>query len=54
VQWTIHIPDEIIDHYGVALPPPEMGVFEAVAADAILALLERMADGAAKKGPTSA
>jgi hypothetical protein len=49
VQLTIHIPDEIIDGYGVALPPLEMGIFEAVAVDAILAALQRMADADAKK-----
>ena len=51
MQLTIHIPDEIIDGYGVKLPPPELGLFEAVAVDAILAALQRLSDAdAAKSG----
>jgi len=54
VQWTIHIPDEVIADYGVSLPPPELGIFEAVAVDAILAALQRMAAAAATKGAPDA
>jgi hypothetical protein len=44
VQLTIHIPDEVLAEYRHVLPPPELGLLEAVAIDAILAALERMAN----------
>jgi hypothetical protein len=43
MQLTINIPDEVLAEYRNVLPPPEMGILEAVAVDAILAALSRFA-----------
>jgi hypothetical protein len=42
MQLTIHIPDDMIAKVRQKLPPPEMGMLEAVALDAILGLLARL------------
>lgn len=42
MQLTIHIPDDIVEAVKDKLPPPEMGILEAVALDAVLALLMRL------------
>jgi hypothetical protein len=39
MQLTIHIPDDVIEPVKDQLPPPEMGVLEAIALDAILGFL---------------
>lgn len=46
MQLTIHIPDDILDDYRHVLPPPEMGVLETIALDAILGALDKMASAA--------
>jgi hypothetical protein len=43
MELTIRIPDDVIEPYRHVLPPPEMGLLEAVAVDAILGILERLA-----------
>jgi hypothetical protein len=43
MQLTIHIPDNVLAEYRHVLPPPETGILEAVAVDAILAALSRFA-----------
>jgi hypothetical protein len=42
MQLTIHIPDDMVERVKDRLPPPEMGVLEAVALDAILAFLRTL------------
>jgi hypothetical protein len=42
MQITIHVPDDMLEAVRDRLPPPEMGVLEAVALDAILAYLQRL------------
>ncbi|WP_165356247.1 hypothetical protein [Sphingosinicella sp. BN140058] len=44
MDLTIHIPDEVLEDYRHVLPPPGMGVLEAIAVDAVLAALQRMVD----------
>jgi hypothetical protein len=43
MQLTIHIPDDVIAEYQHVLPPPEMGLLETIAVDAILGALSRFA-----------
>ena len=43
MKLVVNIPDEFIDPVRDRLPPPEVGLLEAIALDAILALLTRMA-----------
>jgi hypothetical protein len=50
MKLTIHIPDEVIAKYRSVLPPPELGLLEAVALDAILGLLSRSLEQQ-KQGP---
>jgi hypothetical protein len=42
MQLTIKIPDQIIEKVKDKLPPPESGVLEAVALDAILGFLQKL------------
>ena len=42
MQLTIHVPDDLIAAVRDQLPPPETGVLEAVALDAILGFLGRL------------
>jgi hypothetical protein len=39
MQLTVHVPDDLIESVKDKLPPPEMGVLEAVALDAVLGFL---------------
>lgn len=48
MQLTIHIPDDMLEAVKDKLPPPEMGVLEAVALDAVLGFLMKL-DGSAPK-----
>jgi hypothetical protein len=43
---TIQIPDEVLETYRDVLPPPQLGVLEAVAVDAVLGILEQIKAGA--------
>jgi len=42
MQLTIHIPDDMLETVKDKLPPPEMGVLEALALDAVLGFLMRL------------
>jgi hypothetical protein len=42
MQLIIHIPDDLIERVKDQLPPPEMGVLEAIALDAVLGFLMKM------------
>jgi hypothetical protein len=44
MQLTVHIPDDLIEPVRDRLPPPEMGMLEAVALDAILGFLMKLED----------
>jgi hypothetical protein len=39
MRLIVHVPDEVLESVEDRLPPPEMGVLEAVALDAILGFL---------------
>jgi hypothetical protein len=39
MQLIVHIPDDMIEPVRDRLPPPQLGVLEAVALDAVLAFL---------------
>ena len=55
MQIIVHIPDDLIEKVKDRLPPPEMGVLEAVALDAILGFLEKLEtrrDGGANQRKT--
>jgi hypothetical protein len=39
MQLIVHVPDDMIEPVRDRLPPPELGVLEAVALDAVLAFL---------------
>jgi hypothetical protein len=50
MQLTIHIPDDILESVKDKLPPPEVGVLEAIAGDAILEFLTSLSeDGSRRK-----
>lgn len=51
MQITIHIPDDMVEAVKDKLPPPSLGVLEAVALDAILGYLSRLDDTATKDDP---
>ncbi|WBL76913.1 hypothetical protein I3J27_28385 [Bradyrhizobium xenonodulans] len=42
MKITVHIPDDIVAEVKDQLPPPEMGVLEAIALDAILGFIDRL------------
>ncbi|WP_159450482.1 hypothetical protein [Bradyrhizobium mercantei] len=42
MKLTVHIPDELIAEVKDRLPPPEMGMLEAIALDAILGFIGRL------------
>ncbi|MFZ0959563.1 MAG: hypothetical protein WAO35_01560 [Terriglobia bacterium] len=42
MQLTVHVPDDMIEKVKDKLPPPEVGVLEAVALDAILGFLMKL------------
>ena len=43
MQLIINVPDEMIEPVRHRLPPPEVGLLEAIALDAILGALTRLA-----------
>jgi hypothetical protein len=45
MQLIVHVPDDLIENVKDKLPPPSVGVMEAVALDAILGFLNRLAAG---------
>ena len=42
MQLIVHVPDDMIEKVKDKLPPPEVGLLEAVALDAILGLLLKL------------
>jgi hypothetical protein len=42
MELTIHVPDDMLESVKEKLPPPEMGVLEAVALDAVLGFLLKL------------
>jgi hypothetical protein len=42
MQLTIQIPDDLIEPVKDQLPPPEMGVLEAIALDAVVGFLLKL------------
>jgi hypothetical protein len=42
MQLIVHIPDEMIEKVKDKLPPPQMGLLESVALDALLGFLTRV------------
>ena len=50
MQITVHIPDDLIEDVRDKLPPPGMGVLEAVCLDAILAFVDKLRERTAKQG----
>lgn len=47
MQLIVHVPDDMIKAVKDRLPPPEMGILEAVALDAILGYLDTLRQKAA-------
>lgn len=47
MQLTVHVPDDMIEAVKSKLPPPEAGVLEAVALDAVLGFLMKLEDSTA-------
>lgn len=47
MKLEIQIPDDMLDRVKGKLPPPEMGVLEAVALDAVLGFLLKLDDSGA-------
>ena len=45
MQLVVHIPDDLIEPVRDRLPPPEMGVLESVALDAIIGFLDTLQRG---------
>ena len=45
MKLVIHVPDDMLDRVKEKLPPPEMGVLETVALDAVLGFLFKLDDG---------
>jgi hypothetical protein len=50
MQIIVHIPDEMVEQVKDRLPPPETGVLEAIALDAILGFLSKLEASAGPKG----
>jgi hypothetical protein len=50
MQVIVHVPDDMIEPVKDKLPPPETGVLEAIALDAILGFLSRLEASAGPKG----
>lgn len=42
MQLIVHIPDDMIEKVKDKLPPPEVGVLEAIALDAVLGFLLKL------------
>ncbi len=42
MQLIVHVPDFLLEQVKDKLPPPELGMLEAVALDAILAYLHKL------------
>jgi hypothetical protein len=42
MKITVHIPDDLIAEVKDRLPPPELGMLEAIALDAILGFIDRL------------
>ena len=51
MQLTVHVPDDMLEKVKHKLPPPEVGVLEAVALDAILGFLLKLDEGTPKPEP---
>lgn len=45
MQLTIHVPDVMLDSVKDKLPPPAVGILEAVALDALLGFLRKFGTG---------
>lgn len=45
MQLTVHIPDDMIERVKDKVPPPEPGLLEAVALDAVLGFLLKLEGG---------
>jgi hypothetical protein len=45
MKLIVDIPDDLIEQVKEKLPPPESGMLEAIALDAILAFLQRLKHG---------
>jgi hypothetical protein len=45
MKLEIQVPDDMLNRVKEKLPPPEMGVLEAVALDAVLGFLLKLDDG---------
>ena len=46
MELKIHVPDDMLEEVKDKLPPPEMGVLEAIALDAVLGFLSRLESSA--------
>jgi hypothetical protein len=42
MQIVVHIPDDMVEATKDGLPPPSLGILEAVALDAILAYFDKL------------
>lgn len=51
MQLIIKIPEELIARVKDKLPPPEMGILETVALDAVLGFLSKLENGTHKTKP---
>jgi len=45
MKLIVHIPDDLIERVKDLLPPPEVGVLETIALDAVLGFLHKLEDG---------
>jgi len=46
MQIIVHVPDDLVEKAKDRLPPPGMGVLEAIALDAILGFLQKLGNEA--------
>lgn len=53
MQLIVHIPDEMVAPVRDKLPPPEMGVLEAIALDTLLSYLFKLRSAPNAKRPPS-
>ena len=44
MKHIVQIPDDIVERVRHKLPPPEVGILEAVALDALLGFLQKLED----------
>jgi hypothetical protein len=54
MKITVHIPDDLIAEVKDKLPPPEMGMLETIALDAILGFIARLKSTPAAGGNNAA